>query len=177
MFMGNSLFRLGKFSSIILLKIFTGPLSWKSWFSHITIRPYVLSLDFWVGRWDLQLLSRGKHLRAHRAYDQWSCWDRSLPFWKQFASGIHAAPQPSVQRPFQKSVGLKAVRTQAYRPIGGTSSRETERPINTRDDQIAKVKCNNHTTRNQGYLATSEPSPPPQKVLDTATCQKRKSWI
>jgi hypothetical protein len=30
MFMGIFLFRLGKFSSIILLKIFTGPLSWKS---------------------------------------------------------------------------------------------------------------------------------------------------
>jgi hypothetical protein len=30
MFMGISFFRLGKFSSIVLLKIFTGPLSWES---------------------------------------------------------------------------------------------------------------------------------------------------
>jgi hypothetical protein len=30
MFMGISSFMLGKFSSIILLKVFTGPLSWKS---------------------------------------------------------------------------------------------------------------------------------------------------
>ena len=37
MFMGISFFRLGKFSSIILLKIFTGPLSWKSSFSSIPI--------------------------------------------------------------------------------------------------------------------------------------------
>ena len=29
MYMGTSLFRLGKFSSIILLKIFTDPLSWE----------------------------------------------------------------------------------------------------------------------------------------------------
>jgi hypothetical protein len=31
MFMGISFFRLRKFSSIILLKIFTGPLSWESY--------------------------------------------------------------------------------------------------------------------------------------------------
>ena len=37
MFMGISFFRLGKFSSIILLKIFTGPLSWKSLLSSIPI--------------------------------------------------------------------------------------------------------------------------------------------
>jgi hypothetical protein len=37
MFMGISFFRLGKFSSITLVKIFTGPLSWKFSFSSITI--------------------------------------------------------------------------------------------------------------------------------------------
>ena len=55
MFMGISFFRLGKFSSIILLKIFTGPLSWKSSLSsiHIILRFGLLivswtSLMFWV---------------------------------------------------------------------------------------------------------------------------------
>jgi hypothetical protein len=37
MFMDISFFRLGKFSSIILLKIFTGPLRWKSSLSSIPI--------------------------------------------------------------------------------------------------------------------------------------------
>jgi len=35
MFMGMSFFRLGKFSSMILLKIFAGPLSWESSLSSI----------------------------------------------------------------------------------------------------------------------------------------------
>jgi hypothetical protein len=43
MFMGISFFRLGKFSSIILLKIFTGPLSWESLLSSI---PITLGLAF-----------------------------------------------------------------------------------------------------------------------------------
>jgi hypothetical protein len=37
MFMGISSFRLGKFSSIILLKIFTDPLSWESLLFSIPI--------------------------------------------------------------------------------------------------------------------------------------------
>jgi hypothetical protein len=37
MAMGISFFGLGNFSSIILLKIFTGPLSWESSFSSIPI--------------------------------------------------------------------------------------------------------------------------------------------
>jgi hypothetical protein len=37
MFMGISFFTLGKFSSIILLKICTGPLSWESLLSSIPI--------------------------------------------------------------------------------------------------------------------------------------------
>jgi len=37
MLMGISSFRLGKFSSMILLKIFTGPLSWESSLSSIPI--------------------------------------------------------------------------------------------------------------------------------------------
>jgi hypothetical protein len=37
---------------------------------------------------------------------------------------------------------------------------ETERPINTRDNQMVKVKYKNLTNRNQGYMASSEPSCP-----------------
>ena len=41
-------FRLGKFSSIILLKIFTGPLSWKSSFSSI---PIILRCGLLIVSW------------------------------------------------------------------------------------------------------------------------------
>jgi hypothetical protein len=37
MFIVIFFFRLGKISSIILLKIFAGPLSWKSYFSSVRI--------------------------------------------------------------------------------------------------------------------------------------------
>jgi hypothetical protein len=55
MFMTISFFRLGKFSSIILLKIFTGPLIWESSLSTIPIIPRSglvivswISWMFWV---------------------------------------------------------------------------------------------------------------------------------
>jgi hypothetical protein len=37
---------------------------------------------------------------------------------------------------------------------------ETARPANTRDTQMAKSKHKNLTNRNQGYLASSDPSFP-----------------
>jgi hypothetical protein len=46
--MGIYFFRLGKFSSIILLKIFTGPLSWKSYFSS---KPIILSFGLLIVSW------------------------------------------------------------------------------------------------------------------------------
>jgi hypothetical protein len=49
MFMGISPFRLGKFSSIFLLKIFTGPLSWQSLHSSIPIiLRFGLLIVFWT---------------------------------------------------------------------------------------------------------------------------------
>jgi hypothetical protein len=48
MFMGISFFRLGKFSSIILLKIFTHPLSWESLLSPI---PIILRFDLLIASW------------------------------------------------------------------------------------------------------------------------------
>ena len=53
MFMGISFFKLGKFSSIILLKIFTGPLSWKSSSIPVFLRLGLLIVSwiswmFWV---------------------------------------------------------------------------------------------------------------------------------
>ena len=49
MFKGISFFRLGKFSSVILLKTFTGPLSWKSSVSSIPINlRFVLLIVFWI---------------------------------------------------------------------------------------------------------------------------------
>jgi hypothetical protein len=37
---------------------------------------------------------------------------------------------------------------------------ETARPANTTDKQMARDKCKNKSNRNQGYLASLEPSPP-----------------
>jgi hypothetical protein len=48
MFMGISFFRLGRFCSIILLKIFTGPLSWKFSLSSI---PIILRFDLLIMSW------------------------------------------------------------------------------------------------------------------------------
>jgi len=49
MFMGISFFRLAKFSSKILLKIFTGPLSWKSSLTSIPmILRFGLLVVFWI---------------------------------------------------------------------------------------------------------------------------------
>jgi hypothetical protein len=48
MFLGISFFRLGRFSSIILLKIFTGPLSWESSLSSIPIFLRFVSWISWV---------------------------------------------------------------------------------------------------------------------------------
>jgi hypothetical protein len=48
MFMSISFFRLGKFSSIILLKIFTRPLSWESLLSS---KPIILRFGFLIVSW------------------------------------------------------------------------------------------------------------------------------
>jgi len=49
MCMGISFFGLGKFSSMILLKIFTGPLSWESLLSSIPIILwFYLLIVFWI---------------------------------------------------------------------------------------------------------------------------------
>jgi hypothetical protein len=48
MFLGIFCFRLGKFSSIILLKIFTGPLSWESSLSSIAI---ILRFGLFILSW------------------------------------------------------------------------------------------------------------------------------
>ena len=49
MFMGMPFFQLGKFFSIILLKIFTSPLSWKSSFSSISIiLRFGLLILYWI---------------------------------------------------------------------------------------------------------------------------------
>jgi len=45
---GSSFFRLGKFSSMILLKIFIGPLSWESSLSSI---PIILRFDLLIESW------------------------------------------------------------------------------------------------------------------------------
>jgi hypothetical protein len=48
MFIGTSFFRLGTFSSIILLKIFTGPLCWELSLSSI---PIILRFGLLIVSW------------------------------------------------------------------------------------------------------------------------------
>jgi hypothetical protein len=54
------------------------------------------------------------------------------------------------------------VLAQTYKPTGETnlSLPEKARPTNTRDNQMAKGKDRKLTNRNQGYIASSEPSSP-----------------
>jgi hypothetical protein len=52
----------------------------------------------------------------------------------------------------------RSTETQACRR--DRSQSETARPANTRDNQMARGKGRNISNRNQGYLASSEPSSP-----------------
>ena len=72
--------------------------------------------------------------------------------------------------PKSADTGLQAHRRNNLQPKKG-------RAVNTRDNQMAKGKCRNISNRNQGYLATSEPSSPTTEFLDTTTHWKSKSWI
>jgi hypothetical protein len=54
---------------------------------------------------------------------------------------------------------------------------ETARSANTRDNQMAKGKGKNISNRNQDYLASSEPSSPTQRALDTPIHQKSKTLM
>jgi hypothetical protein len=53
--------------------------------------------------------------------------------------------------PRSADTGLQAHRRDKLHP-------ETARPTNTRDNQMAKGQNKKHTNRNQGYMASSEPS-------------------
>jgi hypothetical protein len=62
--------------------------------------------------------------------------------------------------------------TQAYRRDKPQS--ETARPANTRDNQMARGKGKNMSNRNQGYLASSEPSSPTTVNSDTQHTRKAR---
>ena len=51
---------------------------------------------------------------------------------------------------------------------------ETATPANTRDNQMAKGKCKNITNRNQGNMATSEPSSPTTASLGYPNTQEKQ---
>jgi hypothetical protein len=63
---------------------------------------------------------------------------------------------------------------------------ETERPVNTMDNQMVRGKCKKISNRNQDYLASSEPSSPttaspeypntPEKQDSDYWEQKRGPW-
>ena len=69
-----------------------------------------------------------------------------------------AMPQIFIPKSLLKRIGLPGVLTQACRRDKPQS--ETERPANTRDNQMERGKGKNISNRNQGYLASSEPSSP-----------------
>ena len=69
-------------------------------------------------------------------------------------------PQLSIPTLSPERAGLPGVltqlRSQAQRKDKPLS--ETARPTNTTDNYMARGKCKNISNRNQGYLASSEPS-------------------
>jgi hypothetical protein len=60
--------------------------------------------------------------------------------------------------PPRESWSPRSVGTQVYRRDKLQS--ETVRPTNSTDNQISRDKYENISNRNQGYLASSEPSSP-----------------
>ena len=71
-------------------------------------------------------------------------------------------PQLSIPKSCPERAGLPGVltqlRSQAQRKDKPLS--ETARPTNTTDNYMARGKCKNISSRNQGYLVSSEPSSP-----------------
>jgi hypothetical protein len=65
MFMGISFLRLGKFSSIILLQILTGPLSWESLLSFI---PVILRFGFFFVSCCPGILNSSLQIQPNRFY-------------------------------------------------------------------------------------------------------------
>ena len=59
-----------------------------------------------------------------------------------------------------ESWSLKSVDTGLQTHMRDKLQPETARPTNNRDNQMVKGKHKNLTNRNQGYLASSEPSSP-----------------
>jgi hypothetical protein len=83
----------------------------------------------------------------------------------QGPTGLHLqlggdVPQPSVHWSCQERAGLPGVLTQAYRRRRNKLQPEKTRTSNTRDYQMVKGKHKNPNSRNQDYLANSEPSSP-----------------
>jgi hypothetical protein len=67
-------------------------------------------------------------------------------------------PQLSIAKFLPERTGLPGVLIQTYRRDKPQS--ETARPANTTDNQMERVKGKNISNRNQGYVASSEPSSP-----------------
>jgi len=65
------LFRLGKFSSTILLNIFTGPLSWESSFSTI---PIILWFDLLIVSWTSCMFCARNFLRYNHPWQLYWCF-------------------------------------------------------------------------------------------------------
>lgn len=98
--------------------------------------------------------------------------------WGQDPSSLHLHPGVN---PVEKACILGVLthlRSQAHRVTKRNNLQsETAKPTNTRENQMVRGKYKNLTNRNQDYLAATEPSTPPQQVLDTSTHEESKIWI
>ena len=77
-------------------------------------------------------------------------WTQELRLFHSPCTQVHPGERWS---PRNADRGLQTHRRDKLQP-------ETERPTNARYNQMAKGKHKNLTNRNQGYLASSEPSSP-----------------
>ena len=133
-------------------------------------------LTFWkLGRGTRSLSLRDS--RAHRLQKQQSSWDRVLPapIWTQEVGLFHSPLYTGLAR--RELVSQECWHRLKEPHRKNKLHPEMARTSNTRDYQMMKGKHKNLIKRNQDYLASSEPSTPPQQVLDTPTKQKSKIKI
>jgi hypothetical protein len=114
----------------------------------------------WEYMWDHHFCSNSSSKRdPHRAIRTQD--PRKILGQDHFSSLLHprADPFPQLYLPkFPLEKASLSADTQAYRK--DKSQPETTRPANTTDNQMARGKCKSISNRNQGYVASSEPSSP-----------------
>ena len=89
-----------------------------------------------------------------------------------------AVPEPNEYKFYHERAGLPLGLTQAYRPTGGTSSRERQQEhLTPKITRWQKANTRILPTETKNTWHHQNPVLPPQQVLDTQKHQKNKMWI